>query len=179
MDILFERQLTSGEEWSTTAAKTADGQRGQTGEVSSQSWERKHPVQYPGFGEAQQQAQDVTQALMRNMPSASRTSLSPESRLLMQTKIYLCEYCDASFTSHAGLYLHRTSVHFKRKFECTICDKNFTRKETLTNHMLSHTTPRAHNPRCPFCPAYLQPNLLKHHIAAKHPDREEPESSVI
>lgn len=50
-------------------------------------------------------------------------------------KILLCEFCDASFTSAAGLYLHKTSVHFHRAFKCHICGRMLKRKENLSNHL--------------------------------------------
>lgn len=57
-----------------------------------------------------------------------------------QSKILLCEFCDASFASSGGLSLHKATMHFKRAFVCTFCDKRFTRKENLTNHLLVHQT---------------------------------------
>ena len=65
-----------------------------------------------------------------------------------QSRVLLCEFCDASFTSTGGLSLHKNSVHFKRKFACTICEKRFTRKENLTHHMNVHNR---NGVECPYC----------------------------
>lgn len=65
-----------------------------------------------------------------------------------QSRVLLCEFCDASFTSTGGLSLHKNSVHFKRKFACTICEKSFTRKENLTHHMNVHNR---NGVECPYC----------------------------
>ncbi|KAL8604927.1 hypothetical protein ACOMHN_028555 [Nucella lapillus] len=55
-----------------------------------------------------------------------------------QSRILLCEYCDASFTSSGGLSLHKATVHLQRRFVCNICGKVLKRKATLIHHMQSH-----------------------------------------
>jgi hypothetical protein len=62
-------------------------------------------------------------------------------------KVLLCEFCDASFTSAAGLYLHKTSMHFHRSFKCHLCGRMLKRKENLIKHLLVHEKQRkAANP---------------------------------
>ncbi|KAL8567892.1 hypothetical protein ACOMHN_059014 [Nucella lapillus] len=60
-----------------------------------------------------------------------------------QSRILLCELCDASFASAGGLSLHKASVHFQRKFVCSVCGKKFTRKEKLKYHMNTHNKPQS------------------------------------
>ncbi|XP_076460632.1 uncharacterized protein LOC143293558 isoform X1 [Babylonia areolata] len=152
---------------------TSDYQsRGQTLEDHSESSEMTQPSQLPGLGNFRVETTDpFTQTVMMSVQSCSSGGQGTGAI----GRILLCEFCDASFTSTAGLYLHKSSVHFKRKFVCSVCDKKFTRKETLTNHMFSHSTPSPRCPKCPYCPAYMRPNLLKQHVATKHPDQAQPE----
>ncbi|XP_076465044.1 uncharacterized protein LOC143296877 isoform X9 [Babylonia areolata] len=76
-------------------------------------------------------------------PSTADFPFSPakERRTPLEgsSKILLCEFCDASFTSAGGLSLHKGTVHFQRKFVCSICGKKFTRKEKLKYHINSHS----------------------------------------
>lgn len=98
-------------------------------------------------------------------------NLSGSSRAdpAFKSKILLCEYCDASFTSTGGLSLHKTSVHFQRKFECSICGKVVKRKATLLSHMQTHTSPRG--VLCRTCHIHFTPrDLLTHTCASRRED---------
>ena len=100
------------------------------------------------------------------LPQGTRASEKDHA----QSKILLCEYCDASFISTGGLSLHKNSVHFKRKFVCTICKKRFTRKANLTHHMTLHNTNR-NNVVCPFCHMHFLSKDINNHISTEHEDR--------
>ncbi|XP_076460639.1 uncharacterized protein LOC143293558 isoform X5 [Babylonia areolata] len=74
--------------------------------------------------------------LMRQ--SGIAASASAADRDVSQSRILLCEYCDASFTSSGGLSLHKATVHLQRRFVCNVCGKVLKRKATLIHHMQSH-----------------------------------------
>ena len=92
-------------------------------------------------------AKSAKPAMQREAAGVSSSTRTCEKDLT-QSKILLCEYCDASFTSTGGLSLHKNSVHFQRKFVCSICLKVLKRKATLINHMKTHN-PLVHE--CPIC----------------------------
>ena len=85
-----------------------------------------------------QSALSVTATNSGPTPSMSSRPIRSGDRDVGQSKILLCEFCDASFTSSGGLSLHKTSVHLQRRFVCKVCGKVLKRKETLKNHMLTH-----------------------------------------
>lgn len=101
------------------------------------------------------------------LPKGTRASEKDNS----QSWVLLCEFCDASFTSTGGLSLHKNSVHFKRKFVCAICDKRFTRKENLVNHMNAHNR---NNVDCPFCHVHFVSKDIFDHICTEHKDQPFP-----
>ena len=80
-----------------------------------------------------------------------RTSAAnPPSSHLSLSRIFLCELCDATFTSPSGLKSHTNFTHLKKHpYACAICDKKFTLKEHYNDHMSMHNKVKAH--KCPNC----------------------------
>ena len=106
--------------------------------------------------------------VMSQQSVLASTSVRTGEKDLARPKILLCEYCDASFTSTSGLWLHKASEHFKRKFVCNICGKVLKRKQNLINHML--TQHGSHARECPACHVYFEPKDIHLHKCAKHKD---------
>ena len=127
------------------------------------------PVTQPASGSVTQGASPAEQTEGMSASPSKRSSEKDPT----QSKILLCEYCDASFTSTGGLWLHKASEHFKRKFVCNICGKVLKRKENLINHMKTHSSPYAQE--CPVCHVYFGPKDIHLHNCAKH--RDNPSSS--
>lgn len=51
--------------------------------------------------------------------------------------------CDETFSSKYNLQRHINSLHLKlRRFECEMCSKRFTSKQTLNEHLYIHTGER-------------------------------------
>ena len=83
--------------------------------------------------------------------------------------ILLCELCNASFTSAGGLSLHKSSIHLQRKFVCTICHKQFTRKETLTRHQINcHSKGGLKQVQCRYCHEWLEADGIVGHLRSCH-----------
>ena len=80
-----------------------------------------------------------------------RTSAAkPTSSHLSLSRIFLCELCDATFTSSSGLKSHTNCIHLKKyPYVCSICGKRFTLKEHYSDHMSMHNKVKAH--KCPNC----------------------------
>ena len=57
----------------------------------------------------------------------------------MQSNIILrCEHCDAVFTKRQALNRHKSNIHKKRVvIQCTICLKQFGRKDNFERHLIS------------------------------------------
>ena len=52
-------------------------------------------------------------------------------------KLFKCNICNAEYTLKGNLQKHIESFHDGKRYDCTICDKNFTQKGR--NYNLSHT----------------------------------------
>lgn len=126
------------------------------------------PVIQPTLGSVAQGTGLATQTEVTSQQSVL-SSMRMGEKDLTHSKILLCEYCDASFTSSGGLWLHKASEHFKRKFVCNICGKVLKRKENLINHMKTHNSPHAQE--CPVCHVYFGPKDFHFHNCAKSKDK--------
>ena len=51
---------------------------------------------------------------------------------------FACSQCEANFNSITELKQHAQKEHLKTKYSCDICDKDFTRKDLLKRHKVSH-----------------------------------------
>lgn len=83
-----------------------------------------------------------------------------------------CPDCPATFTKWSRLVEHRRSIHKNvPRFVCDICDKNFSRKPNLKQHMSLHVTDVATTFQCHYanCPKfYSLKRNLDSHIRSKH-----------
>ncbi|XP_070211151.1 uncharacterized protein [Littorina saxatilis] len=129
------------------------------------------PPQNPTTPQATQNITIKRETMHTFQTGISPGTLQPSSgatveKTTAQSKILLCEYCDASFTSAGGLYLHKSSVHFKREFVCQVCGKVLKRKENLMKHMKLHNGPNTE--KCPYCDAWFSAKYLPVHIHDQH-----------
>ncbi len=75
-----------------------------------------------------------------------------------------CDECDRTFSAKHTLQAHVESVHrgIKKSFLCTICGKNFTQKQTLSDHQMIHTGQRPFH--CEICGSdFNNKQTLKRH----------------
>lgn len=82
--------------------------------------------------------------------------------------LFVCDFCDSSFTFESSMYRHRNSVHLNKNLHvCGICGKGITRKENFEDHMNMHNNIKAH--RCPQCgQGFTFKNKLRHHMRTQH-----------
>ncbi|KAL8567900.1 hypothetical protein ACOMHN_059022 [Nucella lapillus] len=82
--------------------------------------------------------------------------------------LFVCEFCDASFTFDSSLSRHRNSVHLNRNLHfCSVCGKGITRKENFEDHMNMHNNIKAH--KCPHCGVgFTFKNKMRLHIRTQH-----------
>ena len=60
-----------------------------------------------------------------------------------QKKLYECTLCEKHFSFKDSLSRHIDAIHYKLKpFSCTLCDKSFARKSILTKHRKVHNRPK-------------------------------------
>ena len=53
-------------------------------------------------------------------------------------KPFKCSICDKNFSEKGSMTKHMESVHEgKKPFKCSICDNNFSKKSNLTKHISS------------------------------------------
>lgn len=94
------------------------------------------------------------------VPPANPTFVNP-------TKILVCEFCDASFTSNSGLIRHKNSVHLKKmRHKCHVCGKGFSVREPFEDHINMHNNIKAH--KCPLCPSVFTYKTSLYHHFRKH-----------
>ena len=67
------------------------------------------------------------------------------------SKILLCDLCNASFSAESSRKRHILAVHLKKALHrCPICGKGFAIKEYFRDHMNTHNNVPAY--KCPNCP---------------------------
>ena len=101
----------------------------------------------------------------RKIHLEGRTSGASANVRKRTPKIFLCEFCDATFTSGIRLKEHLNVVHLKKKYSytCPICGKGFTRKYRFSDHVNAHNNIKAHS--CPKClRSFTQLTNLNTHI---------------
>ena len=54
--------------------------------------------------------------------------------------VHLCEFCGKSFTRKNNLLRHSERLHggIQFKYNCTICKRNFSKRESYNSHMSAH-----------------------------------------
>lgn len=75
---------------------------------------------------------------------------------------FTCPICKKGFASKSGMYGHR-QTHMKTPVsKCEFCGKEFSRRDSYTEHLLIHTGPRH---KCPHCDKeFVQRSNLVRHI---------------
>ena len=78
-----------------------------------------------------------------------------------EIRTYKCEECGKMYKNINHLLRHEL-VHKGEKFTCDVCQRSFTRKDTLTVHLNPHTGERSY--ACTQCPKsfYTASNLKRH-----------------
>jgi uncharacterized Zn-finger protein len=66
-----------------------------------------------------------------------RTSLKRHVETIHEGKKYECHICNEDFTSKPSLKLHVSSIHEEKTFECTVCSASFTQRGNLKRHIVS------------------------------------------
>ena len=77
---------------------------------------------------------------------------------------YPCSVCEKAFCDKSSLNKHIKSVHMGyRPFKCTECDRTFSERKTMAEHLRTHTGERPF--LCTFCPkTFKRVSELNHHI---------------
>lgn len=76
---------------------------------------------------------------------------------------FLCNYCGKNYTRKNGLDRHIMSHTGTKPFECKECGKCYITKNTLKTHMLIHTGIKTH--KCEICnKSFLQSSHLNYHM---------------
>ncbi|XP_052782522.1 zinc finger protein 560-like [Mya arenaria] len=80
--------------------------------------------------------------------------------------IKTCDHCGKIFGSAMARTRHINRQHSEKKVHCSVCEKEFSCKSNLRQHMWTHTGQR---PRCEDCAIYFRSHRkLVEHTAEKH-----------
>ncbi|XP_069499264.1 zinc finger protein interacting with ribonucleoprotein K-like [Ambystoma mexicanum] len=78
-------------------------------------------------------------------------------------ELYACLMCDKNFTKKETLFRHRRIHMGVRPYQCTDCGKSFIRNDNLIVHMRTHTGERPYH--CNTCPkSFSQKGILSRHV---------------
>lgn len=76
---------------------------------------------------------------------------------------FLCNYCGKNYTRKNGLDRHIMSHTGVKPFECKECGKRYITKDTLKTHILIHTGIKTH--KCEVCQkSFIQSSHLNYHM---------------
>ena len=89
---------------------------------------------------------------------------SRAGRPVRSSGVFVCDMCEATFTTSAGLRGHRDRVHLNKvAYTCQICQKGFTMRGHYIGHMNMHNKVKAF--KCPSCPrAFAHRTSLRTHL---------------
>ena len=96
----------------------------------------------------------------------------------------MCQECNNVFRYSRSLKRHITEIHGegKRQFKCNLCEKQFSRREYLAKHILTHTGEKIYT--CPICsttfgpPADLRIHLQGHRKCQPCPKKHQDSSNL-
>lgn len=86
-----------------------------------------------------------------------------KGRQLKGKRRFLCCYCGKNYTRKNGLDRHILSHTGVKPFECKECGKRYITKDTLKTHLLTHTGVKSH--KCMICQKmFTQSSHLSYHM---------------
>ena len=91
-----------------------------------------------------------------------------------KSDMYVCDFCNRSFSTQRSLKRHRESVHRQSaSFCCQVCSKRFYRKDELQRHLKTHQPPMllAYSVTCPTDATVDLPPPLPPSPSKKHGER--------
>lgn len=86
-----------------------------------------------------------------------------------------CTLCPAKFKHMSVLKQHFDEIHNKKvNYTCTVCKKDFSRKNQFNRHMLSHGVDKSKHLKCPQCDKgfWFKYNLTRHMELVHKPTTE-------
>ena len=77
-----------------------------------------------------------------------------------------CPYCSRQFVSRRELLVHQWSHKERAAYQCTQCEKTFTREELFRRHMVNHQKEESAKVTCEICNKTFrnQRTLEQHHL---------------
>ncbi|XP_061186367.1 zinc finger protein 665-like [Saccostrea echinata] len=99
---------------------------------------------------------------------ASKRALNRHIKTAHDVMKYNCDICDKVFSSKETMYHHRRGIHSDSKpYKCQQCDASFSFNHSLRLHILKHSGARPFE--CKECnKTYLTSNHLKMHVEGVH-----------
>lgn len=91
-------------------------------------------------------------------------SIIPRRRRL--PKVFQCDTCAATFLNFAEFHQHN-KTHGKKRYQCTMCERWFSKRYHLKNHITIHSKEKLFN--CDLCPnKYSNRGNLDRHVRVFH-----------
>lgn len=82
------------------------------------------------------------------------------------TKVFQCDTCDATFVNFSEFHQHNRT-HGHQRYQCNICEKWFSKRYHMKNHMTIHTMVKSFG--CTLCSnTYTNQGNLDRHIRVFH-----------
>ena len=82
--------------------------------------------------------------------------------------IYKCVDCDEEFKTIMGAQIHKQTVHDKIRYDCHLCEKQFSQQSNLKTHIENHHQ-QMRKYKCDTCDYCFKDNRgLKRHIKNVH-----------
>ena len=88
----------------------------------------------------------------------------------LQQLEFVCLVCNEKFVELQGLTRHQTVAHGRREVKCHLCDKVFSAKRNLSNHIATFHEKDTRDPHiCPIChKTFILIDYLKTHLKSFH-----------